>query len=132
MELCGNDEDFHRDLICERHADVLGRRDDVPGDGHRRRREDHAHLLKGALQVPGEERASKSAHDLEQAIRAGEPDGELTRRLNGELDRIARSPGDVVASSARRARCPGERNSSKADTHPGRSPKLPGMSHSGS
>ena len=88
VEHCGNDEDFYCDLIRELHADVLVRRKRELAGGDPGKRREFAHLLKGTLQVLGEQHASKRARELEQALRNGEPDQHLADQLLADLDRI--------------------------------------------
>lgn len=99
MEQCGGDAEFYCDLIRELHVDVLPRRGEALERGDPQQRKAYAHLLKGTLQVLGEQRASQHARVLEQALRNNEPDDDLTHRLIVELARIDLALASIFASS---------------------------------
>lgn len=88
IEYCGSDEAFYCDLIRELYDDVLVQRADALVAGDLRKRREFAHMLKGTLQVLGEQHASRKARELEQALRNGEPHQDLADMLSHELDRL--------------------------------------------
>lgn len=88
VTLCGSDEDFYCDLIRELHEDVLTDRSHSLGGTDLQRRRDYAHLLKGTLQTLGEKRASRTARELEFALRNDRPSEELAQQLLDDLERI--------------------------------------------
>jgi HPt (histidine-containing phosphotransfer) domain-containing protein len=98
IELCGGDSAFYCDLIRELHSDVLVRRDASLRGGNADARREYAHLLKGTLQVLGETRASMKARALEQALREGAPDLELTDILATDLDRLNQALDSLLSS----------------------------------
>ena len=100
LTYCGNDEEFYCDLIRELCEDVLAQRGDALEKPDPKRRREYAHLLKGTLQVLGETRASQRARELEQVLRNGEPDDDLSRKLLDDLDRIHGPLRDFFAQYA--------------------------------